>query len=108
MSADRPKILVFSDSRGRGIQEFIQQHPESCKYDNIVRILPGRDLIQIAHAATQAINDLPSDKFYCVIFAGICGLTERTTISGTRRIHYPLDNRTSKTENIITTRVVHI
>ena len=103
MSVPKPKIIIFSDSRGRGLEEFINQHPEAANYDNIINVLPGRDLNQIAVSVIQTIASLTTQDFYCIIFAGICGLTEQAYIEGTRRIHYPLNTRTNKPENAIST-----
>ena len=103
MTAVRPKIIIFTDSRGRGLQEFINNHPESGNYDNIISILPGNDLNQISVSMTQVTNALPTDNYFCVVFAGICGLTERSNNDGIRKISYPLDSRDIKTQSIITT-----
>ena len=103
MSNKKPNIIIICDSRGRGLQNFVDSHPESSNYYNTIEILPGRDINQIAINAIQTISNLSTQNFYCVIFAGICSLTERTTIAGTQRIHYPLNNRTNKVREVINT-----
>ena len=103
MTAVSPKIIIFTDSRGRGLQEFINNHPESGIYENIIRVLPGKDLIQISASLKELINDLPIDKYHCVVFAGICGLTERSNEDGISKISYPLSNRENKVHNVFAT-----
>lgn len=95
-----PTIIIIADSRGKGLEEFIDQHPESNRFNNIVKILPGRNLNQIAIETIQSISGLNSQDYYCIILAGICSLTEVTRIAGSKRIHYPLHSRDTKITDI--------
>ena len=99
----KPTIIILTDSRGRGLPEFISEHPESSDYNNIVKVLPGKNLNQIAIEAIQTISNLSAQNYYCVILAGICGLTEVTQIARNKRLHYPLDARSEKVSDITCT-----
>ena len=101
-SSNNQTIVIISDSRGTGLEDCIKQHPSFSDYNHVIRILPGKDLTQIGAAAKQITSNLRS-RFYCVILAGICSLTERSTVLNERRLHYPLQKREDKISKIIDT-----
>ena len=95
-------ILVLTDSRGRGLEKLCS-HSEFDSLDVIVKVLPGKDLPSIAKIANELISKFSTTNYYCVISAGICGLTVKAPCEGHRSLRYPTDTREEK---IITNKTV--
>lgn len=91
---NRNVVIIVSDSRGRGLIEFSQKD-EYRNYIHIIRILPGKRFDQVAEIAKDLISQ-NADNYYCVLLAGICSLTELSTVNGIRQLTYPLQNRDHK------------
>ena len=92
----RFKTIIICDSRGRGIEEFIGSHPTPIDHDYIVEVLPGRSIPDIKNIVMDKIARCKEEPYYCVIFAGICGLTEKSDSTSQRSLRYPSENRLSK------------
>ena len=65
----------------------------------------GKDLTAIANIAREILPNYSNIKHYCVICAGICGLTEKATIDGHRCIRYPDSTREERVQSATT--VIH-
>ena len=88
--------IVIADSRGRGLDDFVGNHPTPINHQYVLQIKPGKSLAQLAPIIISTINTYDSDKTYCVVFAGICGLTDKTTNRGISSLRYKKAYREEK------------
>ena len=89
----RRKLLIVTDSRGKGLQTYLQAHIPSHQVVIQAYVLPGAKLETI----TEHIHK-KFDTSYDLIIAsgGICNLTNRATDQGNKVLSY-----TSVEENIV-------
>jgi hypothetical protein len=67
----------------------------------IIKVLPGRTLEAIALVAREILPNYESTNYYCIIHAGICSLTVKTTSPFHRHcLTYPLQEREDKLKSI--------
>ena len=71
--------VIIADSRGRGIDEYLGSHPTPDDHQYVLKIKPGKSLAQLSPTIIETLNSYDLEGVYCIIFAGICGLTDRTT-----------------------------
>ena len=95
MSSDFVTIL-FTDSRGKGLVRFIQnyQTPDNIRY--FVDVKSGWSLQRFAPRIIEVINRHDIELVYGIVFAGICGLTERTNEGNVSILRYPGASRDTK------------
>lgn len=102
-SSTRHTLIFISDSRGKGWAKFIKAHASQHDLDHVTKILPGKDLNFIVNTARRMISKLRGKPFYCVILAGICSLTVKSTVNNKNRLHYPLEAREGKVKSLTDT-----
>jgi hypothetical protein len=88
--------IIVADSRGRGLDDFIGSHPTPINYAYAIEVLPGKSIPDLIPTIESTITRYNSGPYYCVIFAGICGLTVRTRTKNTRILRYPEDQREAR------------
>ena len=71
--------VIITDSRGRGIHEYIDNQPTPENQQFVIKVQPGKSLAQLSPTIIDTLNDYDLDRVYCIIYAGICGLTDKTT-----------------------------
>ena len=94
-------IVILSDSRGKGFKNFLRLHKRELREKNlsiVVEIYPGKTIENLAVHVQRLWDRRPPDL--CVIFAGICSLTEKECINGQHRISYPSDRRDEKVDSV--------
>ena len=90
------KTLIFTDSRGKGLARFIENYDTPDDIFYILEIRPGWSLDRFAPRIIKVLNEYNIDSIYCMVFAGICGLTERSTGGNAKMLRYPTDSRDTK------------
>ena len=80
--------IIIADSRGRGLDDFVGNHPTPINHKYVLQIKPGKSLAQLTPTIISTINAYDSDKTYCIVFAGICGLTDRIINRGKNYLRY--------------------
>ena len=70
--------IIVSDSRGRGLDDFIGNHPTPEDHQYVLEIKPGKSLSQLCPTIIHLIDSYNKDHTYCIVFAGICGMTDKT------------------------------
>ena len=80
--------IFVSDCRGKGIDDFIGRHPTPVNHQYVFLIRPGKSLAQLAPAIIDTINSHDIKRLYCIVSAGICGLTDKTNIGGKPALRY--------------------
>ena len=95
--------IIISDSRGRGLEEFIGSHPTPIDHDYVVEVLPGKAIHEMVNLISNKISRYNPDFYYCIVFAGICGLTERVKIGSSWSLRYPEHSREHKVHTTINT-----
>ena len=89
----RRKLLIVSDSRGRGLQTYLQAHIPNHQVAIQAYVLPGASIETI----TQHIHKKYNTSYDLIIASGgICNLTNKTTEQGNKILKY-----TSSEENIV-------
>lgn len=92
MGTREKKILIMSDSRGRGMEHMLQT--KSAEYKWEVRVKGGRGIRELIEAAYKEI--IPQDYSLIIIMGGICDITRRDKAG--RKIAV----RSTETDDIIT------
>ena len=80
--------IFVSDSRGKGIDDFVGNHPTPVNHQYVFVIRPGKSLAQLTPAIIDTINSHDINKLYCIVSAGICGLTDKTRVKGKLALRY--------------------
>ena len=80
--------IVIADSRGRGLDDFVGNHPTPINHQYVFEIKPGKSLAQLTPIIISKLNAYDSDNTYCIVFAGICGLTDKIINRGTNSLRY--------------------
>ena len=95
----RKNVLIVSDSRGRGIDNYIerQETPEGLRFFYIIE--GGLELGKIADKINQQHRYRKIE--YTVVIGGICSLTEKLFVKGKSKVHYPIQDRTNKKDEVI-------
>ena len=94
-------FIFISDSRGRGLDDYIDRYPLPPYLKPVFNVLPGTPIDKLKPVLENATANC--DSYYCVIMAGICGLTERSWVDDQLHLNYPEDSRTQKVSNIVST-----
>ena len=71
--------IIVADSRGRGLDDFIGNHPTPEDHQYVLQIKPGKSLSQLCPLIIHSVDSYDKDYTYCIVFAGICGMTDKTT-----------------------------
>ena len=71
--------VIISDSRGRGLEDYLGSHPLPEDQQFAVLVKPGKSLSQLCPIIINTIDSYDNNQVYCIVYAGICGLTDRTT-----------------------------
>ena len=71
--------VIISDSRGRGLEDYLGSHPLPEDQQFVVLVKPGKSLSQLCPIIINTIDSYDNNQVYCIVYAGICGLTDRTT-----------------------------
>ena len=100
MSAPFTTIIV-ADSRARGIDDFIGSHPTPPNHSYALEVHPGKTLAQLIPIIIAAIRRYEKGDYYCIVMAGINGLTDRARIEGRKALRYQSLYREDKTLSII-------
>ena len=92
------KILLITDSRGKGIKSRIQDHPDLSHIDWDIQIIPGATLENILKRIERGNRRNTWD--HIIILAGICSFTTKTS----RRNKKPyIEYKVRNTEEICNT-----
>ena len=94
--------ILVTDSRGRGLDDFVGQHLRPITHDYVIEVLPGRSPAQLIPIIDNIFGRYDRNTSYCVVLAGICGLTVRSTINNRQHLRYPLNTRTERVDNVLT------
>ena len=70
--------IIVTDSRGRGIDEYIGANPTPDDQRYVFHVKPGKTIAQLAPTIIDAINSHDIDYVYCIVSAGICGFTDKS------------------------------
>jgi hypothetical protein len=90
--------IIIADSRGRGLEDFIGGHPTPITHEYWVEVCPEKSIPQLADLIINTIESHDIDHLYCIVFAGICGLTERVRDGQLRTLRYPEESREKKVQ----------
>ena len=93
-------LIIVTDSRGIGIDNFIHLNNLEDDFKIVTIVIRGCDLIRAASIARSLMQSYAHRNCYCILFVGICSLTEKERSRSVRAIRYPADNRTIKLECI--------
>ena len=93
-------LIIVTDSRGIGIDNFISRNNLEDDFKIVTRVIRGCDLSRAANIARSLMQSYAHRNCYCILFVGICSLTEKERSRTARAIRYPLKNRTTKLECI--------
>ena len=94
-------VIVITDSRGKGIEEYIKANDLEDDFAIVTKVIRGCDVSRAAHLARSLISSYQHRNYYCMIFLGICSLTELSRTKRSRSIRYPDQTRDSKVQCII-------
>jgi hypothetical protein len=95
--------IIIADSRGKGLEEFIGAHPTPITHQYVVEIMPGKSIPELKQLTIDTIARYDLNFSYIVIFAGICGLTEKSQSGTSRILRYPDQSREAKVDATINT-----
>ena len=95
--------IIIADSRGRGLENFVSNHPTPANVQVVIDIRPGKSLAQLTPSIIETINNYDLDKIYCIVSAGICGLTDKVNNRGKKALRYKNVYRDDKVACIIDT-----
>ena len=95
--------IIIADSRGRGLEDFVGAHPTPVNHEYVFQIRPGKSLAQLAPIIVSTLDNYDSEKSYCIVLAGICGLTDKENNKGTKALRYKSAYRDDKVSCIIDT-----
>ena len=93
-------LIIVTDSRGIGIDNFISRNNLEDDFKIVTRVIRGCDLPRAANIARSLMQSYAHRNCYCILFVGICSLTEKERSKSARAIRYPIKNRTTKLECI--------
>ena len=90
MGSRKPTFLIICDSRGRGLEQFIDINETNLNthFNIVIKIRPGRTLEALI---TELENQPEKERWFwdhAVIAGGICNFTERITDNSTRLLRY--------------------
>lgn len=94
---------IIADSRGRGLENFVGIHPTPANHDYVIEIRPGKSLSQLLPVIFDTISLYNPDYLYCIVFAGLCGLTDKMSVNNTSILRYKSCYREEKVSNTIDT-----
>ena len=80
--------IVVADSRGKGLDDFIGGHPTPANHQYVFKIKPGKSLARLTPTIIDIINSYNSETTYCIVCAGICGLTDKISTKGRKLLRY--------------------
>ena len=93
--------IIIADSRGRGLDDFVGQHLRPINHQYVIDIQPGKSPAQLVPIVTNTIARYDLTKTYCILFAGICGLTVKIRTEGKQHLRYPLDSRSKRVSTVL-------
>lgn len=95
--------VIVADSRGKGFEDFVGSHPTPVNNLYDFHIHPGKTLSQLAPLITNTISSYGTKPVYCVVFAGICGFTDKMRENNILILRYHHSYRQNKVETNIDT-----
>ena len=93
-------LIIITDSRGTGIDNFIQSNNLDDDFKIVTRVIRGCDILRAAKIARSLMQSYSHRNYYCILFVGICSLTEKGKSKSIRSIHYPIEKREPKLDII--------
>ena len=94
-------LIIITDSRGTGIDNLIKSNELEDDFKIVTRVIRGCDLPRAVAIARSLMQSYSHRNYYCILFVGICSLTEKGKSRSIRSIHYPIVTRDTKLECII-------
>ena len=94
-------VIIITDSRGKGIEDYIKENDLEDDFAIVTKVIRGCDVSRAAHLARSLISSYQHRNYYCMIFLGICSLTDISRTKRSRSIRYPDQTRVSKVQCII-------
>ena len=93
--------IIIADSRGRGLDDFVGQHLRPINHQYVIDIQSGKSPAQLVPIVTNTIARYDLSKTYCILFAGICGLTIKIRAEGKHQLRYPIDSRSNRVSTVL-------
>jgi hypothetical protein len=94
-------LVIITDSRGRGLQNFIDAHDLENDFTIVLKTIRGCDLRRAASIVRTLLPRYSHRNYYCIVSVGICSFTEKAKSKSKRSITYPLNAREQKVESAI-------
>lgn len=101
--SSRKTIIIIADSRGRGLDDFVGGYPTSISHDFVIEIHPGKSLHQLVPIIFSTLARYSLEHTYCIIFAGVCGLSDKTWFNNKPILRYESRYRDEKISSITDT-----
>lgn len=99
--SQRFTTIIIADSRGKGLEDFVGSYPTPIDHVYVFEIRSGKSISQLTPVIIDTISQFDINFLYCIVFAGICGLTDRMFVDNTAQLRYQSCYREEKVKSII-------